>query len=399
MYYLPKVQSGIIKQKILTVRKITLILLLVLFSFLNTGYVAGQTEENGEETAPLQEPEVSAEAALTMDLETGRILMSQNSNRRKYIASTTKIMTAVIALENGRLSDVVTVSEGAASTGGSSVWLDAGEKKTLEELLYGLMLRSGNDAAIAIAEHIGRTVEEFAVMMTEKAHEIGAKNTVFKNPHGLHHEEHISTAYDLALIAAYALENETFRRIIAAPRAIISWPGHEWDRILHNQNRLLRFYEGADGVKTGWTTPAGRCFVGSATREGRQVITVVLNAPDLWDDTQKLLDYGFNAYTKEKLLSAGQVVKSIDLERARQEHGKVAVKEDFWYPLKPGEQASVRYRFRLEEPYRAPLSEGEKLGDLEVWVNDEQIGLVDLVAAEDIRRQPFYQPLLDLFRN
>ncbi len=396
MYFSSAKISVINKQKILAFSKIILIILSVFFSVLNLKYVTAEEEEG---SAPLQEPVVSAEAAITMDPETGRVLFGKNINQQLYIASTTKIMTAIIALENGRLSDVVAVSERAASVGGSSVWLEAGEKKTLEELLYGLMLRSGNDAAVAIAEHIGKSVERFAVMMTEKAHVIGAGDTVFKNPHGLHLEDHYSTAYDLALITAYALKNDTFRRIIAAPRAIISWPGHEWDRVLHNQNRLLKLYDGADGVKTGWTTPAGRCFVGSATREGRQVISVVLNAPDLWDDTQLLLDYGFNAYSKELLVSTGQVVKTIDIERARQKYSKAAVGEDFYYPLRPDEVSLIRYIFILQEPYSAPLKRGEKIGQLEIRLHDETIGFTDLVAGEDVRRAPFYQPLINFFNN
>ncbi|MFY9114360.1 MAG: D-alanyl-D-alanine carboxypeptidase family protein [Dethiobacteria bacterium] len=384
-----------IKKRMLRVGSVVLVSLLLLF-LSYSGHAFGEEEKPGD---TVQKPAVSAESAVVIDHRTGRILYSKGMHQKGFIASTTKIMTAIIAIEEGRLNEVVTVSERAASTGGSSIWLEAGERKTLEELLYGLMLRSGNDAAIAIAEHIGGTVEEFVALMNEKACEIGATNTVFKNPHGLHHEQHYSTAYDLSLIASYAMENETFRHIVGAPRAIISWPEHEWDRILHNQNRLLRLYEGADGIKTGWTTPAGRCFAGSASREGQRLITVVLNAPDMWEDVQLLLDYGFTAYKEEILIAAGQIIKMVQVEKGVQQQGTATADSNFYYPLAADELSDVRYKFHLREPYRAPLKEGQKIGTLEIQFQDEIIGSVDLVAGEGVRRAPFYRSLLELWEK
>ncbi|NLI70790.1 MAG: D-alanyl-D-alanine carboxypeptidase [Firmicutes bacterium] len=373
---------------------VILILLFLMFSL--SGVATGQENDVGE---TMQKPAVSAASAVVMDHRTGRILYSKGMNQQRYIASTTKIMTAIIAIEKGRLKEVVVVSERAASTGGSSIWLESGEKKTLEELLYGLMLRSGNDAAIAIAEHIGGSVEEFVALMNEKAREIGAEKTFFENPHGLHHKKHRSTAYDLALISSYAMKNEIFRRIVVAPRAIITWPEHEWDRILHNQNRLLQLYDGADGVKTGWTTPAGRCFVGSAFREGQRLIVVVLDAPDMWEDASLLLDYGFAAYKVELLIAAGQVIKTVQVDKGLQEQAAVAAGASFYYPLAAGELPEVRYRFCLEEPYRAPLKKGKKIGTLEIMFHDKIIGSVDLVAGEGVSRAPFYRPLLELWEK
>ena len=334
-----------------------------------------------------------------MDRETGRVLWARNIHQRRYIASTTKIMTALVAIEKGDLDDVVQVSEKAAAVEGSSVYLEAREKKTLEELLYGLILRSGNDAALAIAEHVGGSAENFYRMMTKKARDIGAENTFFKNPHGLHHEHHYSTAYDLALIAAHALENETFQNIVSTPRAIISWPGQEWDRVLHNQNKLLQFYNGADGVKTGWTSPAGRCFVGSATRNGQQLVVVVLNAPQMWEDAEKLLDYGFAVYRHRDLLTDGQELTMVEVEKGLQEQCKVEAGADFSYPLSEDEVGQVKYKFFLHETYPAPIFSGEKLGRVEMKLNREKIGMVDLVAGEDVGRRPFYQPLLEWWQN
>jgi len=195
----------------------------------------------------------------------GRILYARNPYLPRPMASITKVMTAVLALEIGRLDNSVAVSPRAAQTGGSSVWLEEGETKTLEELLYALMLRSGNDAAVAIVEHLAGDEKTFAGIMTRRARELGAKNTVFQNSHGLHHPEHYTTAYDYSLITAYAMSISKFREIVGTAHTIISWPGHPWDRHLYNQNKLLEIYAGAEGVKTGWTTLAGRCFVGVAT--------------------------------------------------------------------------------------------------------------------------------------
>ncbi len=375
---------------------------LLIGAFLVSSAAAGALEEQGvqeEETPEEVFPGVSSNAAVLMDRETRRVLYAKNAERRRPMASTTKIMTALVALEEGKLQEKVTVSQEAASMSGSSVYLEEGEEKTLEELLYGLLLRSGNDAAVAIAEHVGGSVEEFSRIMTRRARDLGAKNTSFKNPHGLHHEEHYTTAYDMALITSHALENEVFSRIASSPWAVITWPGQQWDRVLRNQNLLLGRYEGADGVKTGWTTPAGRCFVGSATRAEWQLVAVVLNAPQMWEDTEVLLDYGYQSFSRQRLIRRGQVLKSVKLDRARVDFGKVAAEEDFYYPLQPGEEKEVRYLFRLSEPVEAPIAAGQVLGKLDIRLGEEDLGGVNLVAAEDIERSPFYYFLVKLYRK
>jgi serine-type D-Ala-D-Ala carboxypeptidase (penicillin-binding protein 5/6) len=338
-------------------------------------------------TASEEEMEITAQAAVLMDRQTNRVLWQKNAYRCLPMASTTKVMTAILALELGNEHDVVKTSLRAANTEGSSIWLEEGEEKTLGELLYGLMLRSGNDAAVAIAEHIDGSVEKFAVRMNEKAKEIGAQNTNFRNPHGLPADNHYSTAYDLALISAYALRNQRFREIISTPEYTISWPGREWDRVMLNQNRLLEQYPGGDGVKTGWTKKAGRCFIGSATRDEWQLLVVVLNAPQMWEDAASLLDYGFAEYSREKVLYQGQVVKSAEVLKGKT-RVDVAVGEDFFYPLQPGERAAVQFRFSLPEKFSAPLSAGCKLGELEMYLNGELLGKVALHAGHAVQRLP-----------
>ena len=342
-------------------------------------------------------PTISAEAAVLIDWNSGRILYAHNPHKVKHMASTTKIMTAIIALERGVLDDKVVTSPKAANTGGSSIWLEEGEVKILEELVLGLMLRSGNDAAVAIAEHISGSVDAFAELMTQRARELGAMNTSFKNPHGLHHPDHYSTAHDLGIIAAHAMGLKEFRRITATPSATISWPGHPWDRFLYNQNKLFDLYVGAEGIKTGWTTPAGRCFVGSAERGGRRLISVVLNAPYMWEDTVALLNLGFENFTYETLLKEGQYLKSVPIIGG--ESGKVEAfaGEDFYYPLDIGEKDKVTYRFILDEPLEAPLRKGEIIGELEIYFERELVGVLDLVSGNDIKRITLWNRIKSFF--
>lgn len=337
--------------------------------------------------------DISAEAALVLDWNSGRILYARNPHLPLPMASTTKIMTALLALEKGSLQDIVITSARAAETGGSSIWLEEGEKKTLEELLYGLMLRSGNDAAVAIAEHISGSVDSFAKLMTRRAKELGAQNTVFQNPHGLHHPEHYTTAYDLVLFSAQAMGLENFRRIIAAPSILISWPGHPWDRCLYNQNKLLDIYPGAEGIKTGWTTPAGRCFIGAARQGNRRLISVVLDAPQMWEDTVSLLDFGFQNFNYTCLIHQGQYLKSAAVIKSTSEKVKVTAADNFYYPLKKNEEKWITYRYLLKEPYKAPLKQGEKIGKVEINLEKEIIGVVDLLAGQDIEKIGFWQQL------
>ncbi|RJX23667.1 MAG: D-alanyl-D-alanine carboxypeptidase [Dethiobacter sp.] len=331
-------------------------------------------------------PNLSAEAAVLLDWNSGRILYARNPHLSRHMASTTKIMTAIVALERGNFDDEVKTSPRAANTGGSSIWLEEGEIKTLEELLLGLMLRSGNDVAVAIAEHISGSVEKFAELMTERARELGAQNTSFRNPHGLHHPEHYTTAYDLALISAHAMGIKEFRRIISTPGIAISWPGHPWDRFLYNQNKLFTLYQGAEGIKTGWTTPAGRCFAGAAIRNGRRLISVVLNAPQLWEDTVALLDYGFANFEYKCLVEERQYLKSVAVVDGVSGKAEAIASSSFYFPLRALEENKVTYRFILNEPLKAPLKEGERIGELEICFQQEAVGVIDLLAGREVKK-------------
>ena len=246
--------------------------------------------------------DLSARAAVLIDGKSGKVLFEKNKDERLPMASTTKIMTGLLACESKKMKKVVTVSPVASGTEGSSLWLEPGEKQTLENLTYGLMLRSGNDAAVAIAEYLGGSTEAFALMMNERAKKIGVQNTGFQNPNGLDAEGHFTTAYDLALISREAMKNKKFRKIVSTKSKTIPWESSEWDRSLTNHNKMLWRYEGCNGIKTGFTKKSGRCLVTSAKRGKTKLICVTLNAPDDWNDHTKMLDYGFETLgvTEEK---------------------------------------------------------------------------------------------------
>ena len=213
------------------------------------------------------------------------------------MASTTKIVTALTVIKHCNLDDTVEIPRQAVGVEGSSIYLREGEHLTVRELLYGLMLRSGNDAAVALALHTSGSVEAFAALMNEVAEEAGCVNSNFVNPHGLHDDKHYTTAYDLALISCSALENDDFREIVSTKTVRIRNEGYEYDRVLVNKNKLLSNYAAADGVKTGYTKKAGRCFVGSATRNGMQVVVAVLNCGPMFEDTASMLDAAFETYS------------------------------------------------------------------------------------------------------
>lgn len=249
-------------------------------------------------------PNVSARNAVLIEQSTGRILYEKKAHEERLIASITKIMTAILAVESGKMDKTVTVSKNAAHTEGSSVYLEEGEKIKLKDLVYGLMLRSGNDAAVAIAEYLGGSVEGFSYLMNEKAAWIGMQNSSFDNPHGLDSETHYSTAYDMALLMKHAMDNDTFREISGTEWFKSENRTYSWK----NKNKLLTsYYEYCTGGKTGYTRAAGRTLVSSAHKDGMDLIAVTLNAPDDWNDHQALFEWGFKNFELETLQKEGEL--------------------------------------------------------------------------------------------
>ncbi|MEX2416164.1 MAG: D-alanyl-D-alanine carboxypeptidase family protein [Paenibacillaceae bacterium] len=286
-------------------------------------------------------PSVStdAEAAALIDVSSGRILYSNNGDKRLRIASLTKIMTAIVAIEAGSLSDKVKVSLKAYGVEGSSIYLRLGEEMNLHHMLYGLMLRSGNDAATAIAEHVGGSLEGFVMMMNEKAEQLGMSHTHYENPHGLDTKvkgtEQYSSANDMAILTAYALQNPIFRDIVKTPSITVPNSYEKWDHRWRNKNKMLHLYEGADGVKTGFTKLSNRTLVSSATRGGQQLAAVTLNDGNDWADHAKLLDYGFKNYPLQVIQPSGRPLKGTTFV------SPIA----FSYPLSEDERLTVDVKF------------------------------------------------------
>jgi len=328
-------------------------------------------------------PELSAEAAALIDVASGRILYEKNGDKKMRIASLTKTMTAIVAIESADIKDVVTVPPEAVGVEGSSIYLKKGEKLTLEELLYGLMLRSGNDSAVSIAMHVGGSVQGFAHMMNEKAALIGMTHTNFTNPHGLDDSNmHYSTANDMVKLSAYALRNPIFRQIVATKVKSISWEGENWDRRLQNKNKLLHLYKGADGVKTGYTKLAKRCLASSATRDGRQLAVVTLNAPDDWNDSMALLDFGFQTFQPVKIINKKDTIDPDVTLDAKQENVVFVTMTDFVYPLKEAEVSQVTSKVMLFDRHLDAAMIGSHVGFLQVYLGKELIGKIPLTVEE-----------------
>lgn len=253
----------------------------------------------------------SAESYCVIDADSRRILACGNEREKRGMASTTKIMTALVALENCSPEEIVTISKNASYTEGTSLYLKEGEQVKMIDLIYGLMLNSGNDAAVAIAEHISGNCDEFAKLMNETARKIGANDTNFVNPNGLSDENHYTTAYDLAKITAKAMENETFSQIVSTKTYTATTLNTSKPLYFTNHNKLLRYVEGCNGVKTGFTKATGRCLVSSVSKNGWQAICVTLNAPDDWNDHKHLFGYVFDKFYLKEILSEDDIIKTI----------------------------------------------------------------------------------------
>lgn len=315
----------------------------------------------------------SAASAILMDADSGRVLYAQNADAKMLIASTTKIMTALVAIREGTLSDTVRVSAAAAGTEGSSMYLREGEELTLETLLYGLMLCSGNDAAVAIAEHIGGSVAGFAKMMNETAKELGMENSSFANPNGLDAEGHYSTARDMAVLACAAMENETLARIVSTRSVTIG------GRTMTNHNKLLSYLDSCIGLKTGYTRAAGRTLVSCAQRNGQRLVAVTLQDGNDWADHQALYEYGFSAYPAHRAATLGGVLEWAAVEESVSDTVPLVAADSFFWPVGQGE--SLETEIRLDRPLRAPLAAGSRVGEAVFTLDGTEVGRVGLLCG------------------
>lgn len=318
----------------------------------------------------------SAASAILVDVNSGRVLYEQNADAKMLIASTTKIMTALVAIREGNLGDVVTVKREATLTEGSSMYLKEGERLTLETLLYGLMLCSGNDAAVAIADHVGGSQAGFVALMNETAEELGMEHSSFANPNGLDHEDHYSTARDMARLACEAVRNETLLRI-ASTRTVTAG-----GRTMTNHNKLLTYMDGCIGLKTGYTRAAGRTLVSCAERNGQRLVAVTLQDGNDWADHQALFEYGFSAYPARRGAVLGHAVSEAAVQGGVSRTVPLVAAAGFSWPVGAGE--TLERRVELNGPLAAPVQAGTAAGQAVFTLNGEEVGRVDLICGKTV---------------
>ncbi len=347
-------------------------------------------------------PTIIGETAVVIDARTGQVIYNKNMDEQRYPASTTKVITAILALENLDLSKTVTIDAETPFTEGSRVYLLEGEQITVEQLLYALLLESANDAAVALGKEIAGSIPAFAKMMNEKAAALGAKNTHFVNPNGLHDDNHLTTAYDLAMIARYAMQNEKFRELVTTYRYVIPATNKQETRYLYNTNRLIydektklivngvqrvAKYEGSTGIKTGYTSHAGGCLISGAIREGTELISVVMKSTDSarFADSIALLDYAFENYKSVNAMDANTILGEIPVKHGSVKKVEVVVAKAAHVTLPIEASASLLdTKIKLDKKVRAPVALGQKVGVVEIYAGDTLVGQVDAITTSEI---------------
>lgn len=324
---------------------------------------------------------LSAQAYILLDGFTGHVLLAKNADEHRPPASTTKMVTAILALEQGNLEEITIVSPKAAAVGEATIDLEPGERISILNLVRGALIKSGNDATVALAEEIAGTEEIFVVLMNRKARLLGAVHTYFENTNGLPQNNHFSTARDLALIARYCLQNEVFQEIVSTKEIKIPWDGKKWDRYLKNTNKLLWSYAGADGVKTGTTREAGGCLVASATREGRQLIAVVLKSSNRFQEAARLLDYGFQ-HTVTEIIAQGTEFGAVYSPKSENYRVPLVIPHDFVFAMPVGKK--LEKKVFIDKSLRGKVDKGSKVGDLVLEVDQQELARLPLLVADEV---------------
>ena len=336
-------------------------------------------------------PAISASSAVLMDADSGRILYAQNETEERPIASITKLMTALVASEY--LSDrkeIVVIRPEWTGIEGTSLYLKPGETLTAETLLYGLLLQSGNDAAVALASHCAGDTDRFVAWMNQRAADLGMNHTHFSDPSGLSSESHFSSALDMAMLAAACLDNPVVSEIVSTRSIYLE------GRSLTNHNKLLWQYPGCTGMKTGYTRQAGRTLVSSAERNGQTLICVTLNDPDDWQDHNALLNYGFSVFPRQRLVQKGKKIGDVSVSGSLLHQVPVVPRDDFFYPLRTMDKVEIT----VEKPFtpvRAPLTRDGIAGSASILVNGKPVGKVYLVWAISVPRDVLQDSVLSLF--
>lgn len=339
---------------------------------------------------------VSARSAILMEQESGRVLIEKDAHTVRRIASITKIMTATLAIESGKMQEKVKISERAVKAEGSSVFLKVGEKVKLEDLVYGLMLRSGNDTAVAIAEHVGGSLEGFVYLMNQKAKEIGMKNTYFSNPHGLDdHEKHYSTAYDMALLTRFTMNSKVYKKIVGTKVYRAPNPTENWDRVWKNKNRMLTKYEYSTGGKTGYTKRAKRTLVSTATKGDMDLIAVTINASDDWNDHISLFEIGFKQYDMAEIAEEG----NIKANQKSYYKNRIYLKNKIVYPVTGLEMKKLSIEYKLIKPNEEWKKNNQfppTVGNAVVYLDGKQIKKVPVYFKSPSEKK---KSLFDFFKQ
>ncbi|MBR4435741.1 MAG: D-alanyl-D-alanine carboxypeptidase [Clostridia bacterium] len=340
----------------------------------------------------------SAKAAVLIEASSGQMLLKKEPDLRLPMASTTKTMTALVTIENCSLDDVVVVSKQVVGVEGSSLYLTLGERLTVRDLLYGLMLSSGNDAAVALAIHVGGSVEGFADMMNERAAKLGLENTHFVTPNGLHDDEHYTSAYDLAVIGAAALKYDVFHEIVSCKYYKLIT-----DRrtvTIKNKNTMLWDYEGCIGIKTGYTKRAGRCLLFAAERDGMTLVGVVLKCSPMFEVAPEMLDFGFENYMLVRAVNSGMELSRGFVQNGDKSFIPLVAKEDVAVPMRKGDELKAEIRTNISGAVYAPIVKGAVLGEAEILIGGCVVGKTELVAGDSvfIRAFPaYFKYLIRLF--
>ncbi|MGI6732069.1 MAG: D-alanyl-D-alanine carboxypeptidase family protein [Anaerovoracaceae bacterium] len=392
-------------------RRTTLTILIILVTGLFTPVYGISTQDMREATATMplaSPPSISAQCAILVEAKSGRVLYEKNPDQKVYPASTTKIMTALLALEEGNPDEKVKVSNNAVGVEGSSIYLEKDEIIPLKDLIYGLMLRSGNDAAIAISEEIAGSVEDFVSLMNERAKEMGAENTHFMNPNGLHHDEHYTTARDMAKISIEAMKNPQFKEVAAA-KVWTADRGEGKYNYFYNKNKVVYQYEGGTGIKIGYTKAAGRTLVASSEKDGMELICVVMNAPNWFQDTYNLMDYVYNLYETVRIAQGGTPLMAVLVDEGDKDFVYVGSKKDILCPViktakdnEPGENVeslggdnigsedissstnNIAIEYVFYDQAKAPIARWQQAGELKIYVDGDYIFSEPLYYLEDI---------------
>ena len=350
-------------------------------------------------TTSLAETVSCAASMITTESGSGRVLYEKNADSRRPMASTTKIATAITVIDNvPDLEKTVVIPDCAVGVEGSSIYLSKGETASIRDLLYGLMLQSGNDCAVALAVTTAGSVEKFAALMNETARKCGANDTNFVTPHGLHDDNHYTTARDLAKISAYAMKNATFREIVSSKRHTMPWAGHDCDRVILNKNKILTTFDGGDGIKTGYTKKAGRCLVASATRDGMTIISVVLDCGPMFEECRNLMEKAFEEYSLVDITALAPDVKA-EVRDGAKKTVTLRPTATSTYPLTKEETERLIFEEKGVKPMRGGVKRGTENGKICVTLEKRLLFESKLFTIEEVEPLPVRDILLGIARE